>query len=85
MRYGDQHSTSMSMYVAISWRETHRRSGFHAASMDVSSSVPGRYIVPPRSPASTQTNRDTMGTACPMERSNVSASVTGEASIAQLS
>ena len=66
----------MSMYAAVSWRKAHRHSGLSAAGTGASSSVPGRYSAPPRSPASTQASRDTMGTACPADLRSVSASVT---------
>ena len=85
IRYGDQHSASMSMHAAVSWREAQRHRGFSAAGTGAASSVPGRCSAPPRSEASTQASSAAMGTACPTERRSDMASVTGERSMAQLS
>ena len=73
------------MYAAVSWREAQRHRGFSAAGTGAASSVPGRCSAPPRSEASTQASSAVMGTACPTDLSSVSASVTGDRSMAQLS
>ena len=83
MRYGDQHSTNRPIRATVSWREAHRAGA--ASGPGRQSGLLPRVSRPPLSASSSQTSAAVMGRACPTQRASVSASVAGEASMAQLS